>query len=93
MRDVYADVPGSARYAGWIALGASPGKLICRLQVVDEPTGGRPTAWQCVGRYVMALVAIACLGVGYLYIAIDPCKQGWHDKLVRTLVVRRGAAV
>jgi uncharacterized RDD family membrane protein YckC len=35
---------------------------------------------------------VACLGVGYLYIAIDPRNQGWHDKIVRTLVVRRGSA-
>jgi uncharacterized RDD family membrane protein YckC len=56
---------------------------------VDEPTGGRPTAWQCIGRYVMALVGILCVGLGYLWIVIDPRRQGWHDKLVRTLVVRR----
>jgi len=73
----------------WIALGASPGKLMLRLRIVDEPTGGRPTAWQCIGRYFMALIGILCVGLGYLWIAIDPRKQGWHDKLVRTLVVRR----
>src|SRR6187397_1347011 len=42
----------------WIALGASPGKLMLRLRIVDEPTGGRPTAWQCIGRYFMALIGI-----------------------------------
>ena len=73
----------------WIALGASPGKLMLRLRIVDEPTGGRPTAWQCIGRYFMALIGILCVGLGYLWITIDPRKQGWHDKLVRTLVVRR----
>jgi uncharacterized RDD family membrane protein YckC len=73
----------------WIALGASPGKLILGLRIVDEPTGGRPTAWQCIGRYVTALVAVLCVGIGYFWIVIDPRKQGWHDKIVRTLVVRR----
>ena len=73
----------------WIALGASPGKLMLRLRIVDEPTGGRPTAWQCIGRYFTALVAVLC-GIGYLWIVIDPRRQGWHDKLVRTLVVRDG---
>lgn len=72
----------------WIALGASPGKLLLRLRIVDEPTGGRPSAWQCIGRYFMALVAVLCAGIGYLWIAIDPRKQGWHDKIVRTLVIR-----
>ena len=74
----------------WIALGATPGKMMCRLRIVDEATGGRPTAWQCIGRYLMALVAVACVGIGYVWIAIDPRKQGWHDKIVRTLVVHRG---
>jgi uncharacterized RDD family membrane protein YckC len=73
----------------WIALGASPGKLLLRLRIVDEPTGGRPTVWQCIGRYVMALVAVLCAGIGYLWIALDPRHQGWHDKIVRTLVLRR----
>jgi uncharacterized RDD family membrane protein YckC len=76
----------------WIALGASPGKLLLGLRIVDEPTGDRPSAWQCVGRYFMALVGILCAGIGYLWIAIDPRNQGWHDKIVRTLVVRRDAA-
>jgi uncharacterized RDD family membrane protein YckC len=73
----------------WIALGASPGKLLLRLRIVDEPTGGKPTAWQCIGRYVMALVGILCAGLGYFWIVIDPRGQGWHDKIVRTLVVRQ----
>jgi uncharacterized RDD family membrane protein YckC len=38
----------------------------------------------------MALIAVACVGIGYVWIAIDPRRQGWHDKIVRTLVVRRG---
>jgi uncharacterized RDD family membrane protein YckC len=72
----------------WITLGATPGKMICRLRIVDEATGGRPTAWQCIGRYVTGLLAFACVGIGYIWIAIDKRHQGWHDKLVRTLVVR-----
>jgi uncharacterized RDD family membrane protein YckC len=73
----------------WIFKGATPGKMICGLRIVDEATGGRPTAWQCIGRYFTALVAVLC-GIGYLWIVIDPRRQGWHDKLVRTLVVRDG---
>jgi uncharacterized RDD family membrane protein YckC len=82
-------VPPMVIIGSWVALGASPGKLLLGLRIVDEPTGGRPTAWQCIGRYLMALVGILCAGLGYLWIAIDPRKQGWHDKIVRTLVVRR----
>jgi uncharacterized RDD family membrane protein YckC len=71
----------------WIWQGATPGKMMCGLRIIDAVTGGPPTAWQCVGRYLMVLVVTALAGIGYLWIAIDARKQGWHDKVVRTLVV------
>lgn len=82
-------IPPLVIIGSWIALGASPGKLLLGLRIVDEPTRGRPTPWQCIGRYVMALVGILCAGIGYFWIAIDRRNQGWHDKIVRTLVVHR----
>jgi uncharacterized RDD family membrane protein YckC len=39
----------------------------------------------------MAVVASFCIGIGYLWIAFDPRKQGWHDKIVRTIVIRTRA--
>jgi uncharacterized RDD family membrane protein YckC len=45
-------LPIVAIVSSWIALGASPGKILLGLRIIDEPTGGRPTPWQCVGRYV-----------------------------------------
>ena len=81
--------PSIVIIGSWIALGASPGKLMLRLRIVDEPTGGSPTVWQCIGRFVMGVIGVVCVGIGYLWIVIDPRKQGWHDKLVRTLVIRR----
>jgi uncharacterized RDD family membrane protein YckC len=73
----------------WVSQGATPGKMLCRLRIVDEVSGGRPSLWQCIGRYMMAVVVMGLAGIGYLWIAIDPRKQGWHDKVVRTLVVKR----
>jgi hypothetical protein len=70
----------------WIVFGASPGKMMCRIRIIDEPTGGRPTPWQCIGRYFMALIGVLW-SASAIWIVIDPRRQGWHDKLVRTLVV------
>ena len=86
------------QYAGfWIRVfanwGATPGTIMLSLRIIDEPTGGRPSAWQCIGRCVMALVSIALLGLGYFNIVVDPRQQGWHDKIVGTLVVRRGSVL
>jgi uncharacterized RDD family membrane protein YckC len=86
-------IPPLVIIGSWIAFGASPGKLLLGLRIVDEPTRRRPTVWQCIGRYFMAMVGILCAGMGFLWIAIDPRNQSWHDKIVRTLVVRRGPAV
>jgi uncharacterized RDD family membrane protein YckC len=78
--------------AFWIVEGATPSKMMCGLRIIDAASGGHPTAWQCIGRYFMGLIALALVGIGYLWIAIDARKQGWHDKVVRTLVVRRERA-
>ena len=85
-------LPALAVIAFWALAGATPGKMICGIRIVDAVAGGRPTLWQCIGRYVMALLALALAGIGYVWIAIDARKQGWHDKIVRTLVIHRGGA-
>ena len=82
-------LPPLAIIGFWVLKGATPGKMICGLRIIDAENGAGPSLWQCIGRYVMALVALFCIGIGYLWIAIDPRKQGWHDKVVSTLVVRR----
>ncbi|HEX4951717.1 MAG TPA: RDD family protein [Blastocatellia bacterium] len=33
-------------------------------------------------------LSLLCLGLGFLWIIIDPKQRGWHDKLAGTLVVR-----
>jgi uncharacterized RDD family membrane protein YckC len=72
----------------WIAKGATPGKMICGLRIVDSRTGRHPTPWQFVGRYLLQFLSAACAGLGYLWIAIDARNQAWHDKIVGTVVVR-----
>ena len=71
----------------WIAKAATPGKMILGLRIIDSRTGSAPSVWQCIGRYLMAVVSIACAGIGYLWIAIDARKQAWHDKIVGTVVI------
>lgn len=74
----------------WRWRGATPGKMLLRLRIVDARTGARPHFAQLVGRYLGYLVATIPCGLGLLWVAWDPRKQGWHDKLAGTLVVRRG---
>ena len=76
----------------WAERQATPGKLVLGLRIVDAETGGMPELRSLVMRYIGYLVSALPLGLGYLWVLWDPRRQGWHDKMARTLVVqdRRG---
>jgi uncharacterized RDD family membrane protein YckC len=73
----------------WIARQATPGKMAIGARIVDAKTGERPTNGQLVIRYLGYYVAMLPLFIGILWVAFDPRKQGWHDKMAGTVVVRR----
>ena len=54
----------------------------------DADSGAEPTPWQFVLRYLGYFVSIITLGIGFLWVAFDPRKQGLHDKIASTVVVR-----
>ncbi|OLC56688.1 MAG: hypothetical protein AUH85_05495 [Chloroflexi bacterium 13_1_40CM_4_68_4] len=69
--------------------GQTLGMRIFKLKVVK--TDG--TMLDLVGsfiRYVGFVVSAICLGVGLIWAAFDANKQGWHDKIAGTYVVRTG---
>lgn len=80
--------PAVAVIAFWIWKGATPGKLAMSAKVVDAKTGGAVRPGQAVLRYLGYVLSTLPLGVGFLWIALDRKKQGWHDKLAGTVVIR-----
>jgi uncharacterized RDD family membrane protein YckC len=78
--------------AFWYYKQSTPGKMVFHARIVDAQTGGKMSTGQMVGRYLAYLVSALPLGLGFLWIAIDKRKQGWHDKLAGTVVVRSKAA-
>jgi uncharacterized RDD family membrane protein YckC len=72
----------------WAERQGTPGKLVLGLRIVDAETGGTPTIGRLVLRYVGYLVSALPLGLGYLWVLWDPRRQGWHDKMAGTLVIR-----
>jgi uncharacterized RDD family membrane protein YckC len=85
-------LPAVAVLLFWTYRQATPGKMAIRARIVDERTGGQPTTRQLVIRYLGYYVSTLPLLLGFLWVAFDPRKQGWHDKLAHTVVVRmRGA--
>jgi uncharacterized RDD family membrane protein YckC len=71
----------------WMFKSATPGKMVISAKVVDFETGKQPSLAQCFGRYIGYLVSAIPLGIGYIWIAFDEEKRGWHDKIAGTAVV------
>lgn len=72
----------------WVYKSATPGKMAVKLKVVDAKTGNPPTVKQSIIRYVGYYISIIPLFLGFIWIAWDSKKQGWHDKIAGTVVVR-----
>ncbi len=81
--------PALAIIMFWIYKSATPGKMVIGAVIVDEKTGGKPSNGQMIGRYFSYYISLLPLGLGYLWVAWDPKKQGWHDKLAGTVVIKR----
>lgn len=81
-------LPAIAVIVFWIYKSATPGKMATRLVIVDAWTGEKPTTAQFIGRYLAYYISILPLFLGLIWVGIDKRKQGWHDKLAGTVVLR-----
>jgi uncharacterized RDD family membrane protein YckC len=73
--------------AMWKLKGATVGGIICSLKVVR--LDGREIDWPTATvRALGCFLSLAVAGLGFIWIAIDPEKQSWHDKIAGTVVVR-----
>ncbi|MGH8218950.1 MAG: RDD family protein, partial [Steroidobacteraceae bacterium] len=78
-----------AAYAAimWKLRGTTVGGIVFDVQVVR--LDGRPINWEtAIVRALACFLSLAILGLGFLWIAIDPERQAWHDKIAGTVVVR-----
>lgn len=69
--------------------GGTPGKLILGLRIQNEKNQliGIPIA---ILRHIGKILSAIILGIGYLMIAWDAKKQGLHDKIAKTFVIKTG---
>jgi uncharacterized RDD family membrane protein YckC len=67
--------------------GRTPGKMLFGLRVT-QASGDPMTPGIAFLRWVGYLISGPILCLGFLWIAFDGRKQGWHDKLAATLVIR-----
>ena len=82
-----------AYFAGlWAWKGTTVGGIVLNLQVVRQD--GHPlTFLTALVRSLAALFSILVFFLGFFWIGWDRDKQGWHDKIAGTVVVRLPRAV
>jgi uncharacterized RDD family membrane protein YckC len=81
-------LPAVAVILFWIYRQATPGKMAVRAKIVDAKTLGPASTGQLIGRYLAYYVSIIPLCLGLIWVGIDAKKQGFHDKLAGTVVIR-----
>jgi uncharacterized RDD family membrane protein YckC len=69
------------------SVGQTPGKMLLGLRVI-QTSGEKMTFGVAFLRWVGTIASTLLLLLGYLWVAIDGKKQGWHDKIAATLVIR-----
>lgn len=72
----------------WVKYAGTPGKRLLKLKVLDAKTGNHLTPMQAILRYLGYIPASLVLLIGLIWVAFDKQKQGWHDKIAKTVVVR-----
>ena len=72
----------------WTWRGQSPGMIPFNMRIVLAADGGKVDVVRSLLRYVGLIISIAILFLGVIWVAFDRRKQGWHDKIAGTVVVR-----
>ncbi|MBH1969989.1 MAG: RDD family protein [Moraxellaceae bacterium] len=72
----------------WQSSQSTLGKMVFHSKIVDAATGGKPTIKQFLLRFLGYMVVSFTLGIGFIWIIFDARKQGWHDKMANTVVIK-----
>ncbi|MCE3231763.1 MAG: domain containing protein [Rickettsiaceae bacterium] len=72
----------------WFYRSATPGKMLLKMKIVDAQTLGTPTKKQLIIRYLGYFISTLPLCFGFIWIYYDKKKQGFHDKIAGTVVIK-----
>lgn len=81
-------LPAAIVVVFWLTRQATPGKMAIGARVVDAATGAKLSTGQAIGRYLGYFVSTIPFCLGLIWVGFDSRKQGWHDKLAGTVVIR-----
>lgn len=83
-----AIIPALYTLIFWKIKGATPGKIIRRVKIVDPKTGEIPKLWRLIVRYLCYPISKSLFFLGFIWIGLDSRKQAWHDKIAGTVVIK-----
>jgi uncharacterized RDD family membrane protein YckC len=72
----------------WSHGGRTPGYRILDMQIVREADGGPVSFGTALLRLVGYAVSAIVFYIGFIWIIFDPQRQGWHDKIAKTVVIK-----
>lgn len=81
-------IPFMVVMAFWRYKQATPGKMLFGMRIVDATTSGEVSTTRLVIRYLAYFISMLPLGLGFIWAAFDKRKQGWHDKIAGTVIIR-----
>lgn len=71
----------------WTRGGQTLGMAAWRLRALDR--AGGPLTWlQSLARFTAAMLSWSCLGLGFVWVLLDPAGLAWHDRLSGSRLVR-----
>ena len=72
----------------WGTSGQTIAMRMFHLRVVDANTGAPIGIGRAVVRWLMTLVNSWACYIGWIWVAFDARKQGWHDKVANSVVLQ-----
>ena len=73
--------------AAWSKSGQTLGKIVVGIKVVGKD-GQPPSGGKALLRYLGYILNGLALSIGFVWVAVDRKRQGWHDKIAGTYVIR-----
>ncbi len=72
----------------WVKLSATPGKILLGIKIVDAETHEKVSGSRLLVRYFAYFISMIPLLLGFFWVAWDKKKQGWHDKIAKTVLIK-----
>ena len=75
--------------ACWKYLAATPGKLLFKAYIANAEDFQPASTTQLIVRALVYIPSFFIFGLGFVWIGLDKRKQGWHDKVAKTVVIKQ----